>query len=85
MSTAAADPVDGGAASTENVKAPQVEPQVDNHSPQGSPEPSPAAQEHEEDTAKPNAAPLQKRRRVTRACDECRRKKIKCDGPFFFL
>ncbi|KAK5110069.1 hypothetical protein LTR62_006314 [Meristemomyces frigidus] len=23
---------------------------------------------------------LQKRRRVTRACDECRRKKIKCDG-----
>jgi hypothetical protein len=29
---------------------------------------------------KPNAAHLQKRRRVTRACDECRRKKIKCDG-----
>lgn len=26
------------------------------------------------------SAPLQKRRRVTRACDECRRKKIKCDG-----
>lgn len=25
-------------------------------------------------------APIQKRRRVTRACDECRRKKIKCDG-----
>ncbi|CAL3964880.1 hypothetical protein PZA11_002220 [Diplocarpon coronariae] len=25
-------------------------------------------------------ASLQKRRRVTRACDECRRKKIKCDG-----
>ncbi|KAI5853454.1 fungal-specific transcription factor domain-containing protein [Tricharina praecox] len=24
--------------------------------------------------------PQQKRRRVTRACDECRRKKIKCDG-----
>lgn len=23
---------------------------------------------------------LHKRRRVTRACDECRRKKIKCDG-----
>ncbi|KFY89057.1 hypothetical protein V498_06543, partial [Pseudogymnoascus sp. VKM F-4517 (FW-2822)] len=32
-------------------------------------------------TAQPRAtAPLQKRRRVTRACDECRRKKIKCDG-----
>jgi hypothetical protein len=29
--------------------------------------------------AKPNV-PMQKRRRVTRACDECRRKKIKCDG-----
>ena len=28
----------------------------------------------------PKAQPLQKRRRVTRACDECRRKKIKCDG-----
>lgn len=26
------------------------------------------------------AVHLQKRRRVTRACDECRRKKIKCDG-----
>jgi len=26
------------------------------------------------------APPMQKRRRVTRACDECRRKKIKCDG-----
>jgi len=33
-------------------------------------------------TAQPprSSAPLQKRRRVTRACDECRRKKIKCDG-----
>ncbi|KAK9355159.1 fungal-specific transcription factor domain-containing protein [Lipomyces doorenjongii] len=27
-----------------------------------------------------NPTPIQKRRRVTRACDECRRKKIKCDG-----
>ncbi|KAL9019608.1 MAG: hypothetical protein Q9185_003150 [Variospora sp. 1 TL-2023] len=26
------------------------------------------------------SATMQKRRRVTRACDECRRKKIKCDG-----
>ena len=25
-------------------------------------------------------SPIQKRRRVTRACDECRRKKIKCNG-----
>ncbi|KAL4810328.1 fungal-specific transcription factor domain-containing protein [Aspergillus unguis] len=32
--------------------------------------------------AKPlkTSLPMQKRRRVTRACDECRRKKIKCDG-----
>jgi hypothetical protein len=28
----------------------------------------------------PQSLPLQKRRRVGRACDECRRKKIKCDG-----
>ncbi|KAF1842958.1 uncharacterized protein K460DRAFT_356749 [Cucurbitaria berberidis CBS 394.84] len=28
----------------------------------------------------PRPQPMQKRRRVTRACDECRRKKIKCDG-----
>lgn len=34
--------------------------------------------EYESDN-KPKA-PQQKRRRVTRACDECRRKKIKCDG-----
>ena len=27
-----------------------------------------------------SAPPAQKRRRVTRACDECRLKKIKCDG-----
>jgi hypothetical protein len=34
-----------------------------------------AADDHD-----PKPQPLQKRRRVTRACDECRRKKIKCDG-----
>lgn len=33
-----------------------------------------------EQPQKPSAGPMQKRRRVTRACDECRRKKIKCDG-----
>lgn len=31
-------------------------------------------------TSGATSMPLQKRRRVTRACDECRRKKIKCDG-----
>jgi hypothetical protein len=30
--------------------------------------------------ADPKSLPMQKRRRVGRACDECRRKKIKCDG-----
>ncbi|KAI1384697.1 fungal-specific transcription factor domain-containing protein [Hypoxylon trugodes] len=33
-----------------------------------------------ESSSETPSAPLQKRRRVTRACDECRRKKIKCDG-----
>ncbi|CCH41093.1 putative transcriptional activator [Wickerhamomyces ciferrii] len=28
----------------------------------------------------PSKATLQKRKRVTRACDECRKKKVKCDG-----
>ncbi|KAF2275428.1 uncharacterized protein EI97DRAFT_450995 [Westerdykella ornata] len=36
--------------------------------------------EKPEQTQKTPGGPLQKRRRVTRACDECRRKKIKCDG-----
>ncbi|KAL2169681.1 hypothetical protein VTG60DRAFT_5820 [Thermothelomyces hinnuleus] len=34
----------------------------------------------QEDVGEAPSMPLQKRRRVTRACDECRRKKIKCDG-----
>ncbi|RSL97452.1 hypothetical protein CEP52_010908 [Fusarium oligoseptatum] len=47
--------------------------------------PSPSASiksDNEGDEDGPNAPsqPIQKRRRVTRACDECRRKKIKCDG-----
>ena len=40
--------------------------------------PSPSSVDGEAGT-KPHG-PMQKRRRVTRACDECRRKKIKCDG-----
>ncbi|KAI1479010.1 fungal-specific transcription factor domain-containing protein [Daldinia eschscholtzii] len=35
---------------------------------------------HAESSSETPSVPLQKRRRVTRACDECRRKKIKCDG-----
>ncbi|KAK4661590.1 Gypsy retrotransposon integrase-like protein 1 [Podospora pseudopauciseta] len=38
------------------------------------------APESQDGTGDAPSMPLQKRRRVTRACDECRRKKIKCDG-----
>jgi hypothetical protein len=46
---------------------------------------SPAGSDSEPDIPAEGGAdapsqPIQKRRRVTRACDECRRKKIKCDG-----
>lgn len=56
---------------------------------------SPRGQHNGDDSTSPSSAqgaaapssqgskvppPMQKRRRVTRACDECRRKKIKCDG-----
>ena len=43
---------------------------------------SPSDDEHDTPPPPPadGAKPVQKRRRVTRACDECRRKKIKCDG-----
>lgn len=33
-----------------------------------------------QDASPSQSLPMQKRRRVGRACDECRRKKIKCDG-----
>lgn len=39
-------------------------------------DPSSSAQ----DASHSQSLPMQKRRRVGRACDECRRKKIKCDG-----
>ncbi len=41
---------------------------------------SPAGEDGVEQAPKTVPTPVQKRRRVTRACDECRRKKIKCDG-----
>lgn len=46
---------------------------------QASPSATPAADTKGVPAAK-TPGQLQKRRRVTRACDECRRKKIKCDG-----
>ncbi|KAF2197368.1 hypothetical protein GQ43DRAFT_209497 [Delitschia confertaspora ATCC 74209] len=50
-------------------------------SPAGAAEETSPTNENDPDNAqKPSAIPMQKRRRVTRACDECRRKKIKCDG-----
>ncbi|KAH1646709.1 hypothetical protein KXX16_000407 [Aspergillus fumigatus] len=39
-----------------------------------------AGHSHFSDSKPKEPLPMQKRRRVTRACDECRRKKIKCDG-----
>jgi hypothetical protein len=42
--------------------------------------PTGSESEQESGAADAPSAPIQKRRRVTRACDECRRKKIKCDG-----
>jgi hypothetical protein len=45
-----------------------------------SPQLSPTSVHGDDDTSARPAIPSQKRRRVTRACDECRRKKIKCDG-----
>ena len=41
---------------------------------------SPEGEEASVDQPTKPPGPMQKRRRVTRACDECRRKKIKCDG-----
>ncbi|KAK5160830.1 hypothetical protein LTR04_004517 [Oleoguttula sp. CCFEE 6159] len=42
--------------------------------------PSASAADTSSGQAPKSLPPVQKRRRVTRACDECRRKKIKCDG-----
>lgn len=55
----------------------------DSETPHASPHDSPRLSPTPADGADPTSkatAPIQKRRRVTRACDECRRKKIKCDG-----
>jgi len=38
------------------------------------------ANDHLDDPSDKSSLPMQKRRRVTRACDTCRGKKIKCDG-----
>ncbi|KAL1600592.1 Gypsy retrotransposon integrase-like protein 1 [Paraconiothyrium brasiliense] len=48
--------------------------------PDGDEQTSPINDDGEEQPHKTATGPMQKRRRVTRACDECRRKKIKCDG-----
>ncbi|KAF2183150.1 hypothetical protein K469DRAFT_751731 [Zopfia rhizophila CBS 207.26] len=54
-------------------------PQVE-ETPDTTEQPSPINENDSDQPQKTAAAPMQKRRRVTRACDECRRKKIKCDG-----
>ncbi|KAI9738136.1 MAG: hypothetical protein M1818_005565 [Claussenomyces sp. TS43310] len=58
--------------SSNHTAAAQWQAQQDQQSPNGTNSPT---------TQQPRPTPpIQKRRRVTRACDECRRKKIKCDG-----
>lgn len=56
----------------------------DQHNSQGPPsshtDPSQSSASHPIEAKVTTTVPMQKRRRVTRACDECRRKKIKCDG-----
>ncbi|KAI0851859.1 fungal-specific transcription factor domain-containing protein [Daldinia vernicosa] len=53
---------------------------LDTGSPAGETPASAPQGSHAESSSETPSVPLQKRRRVTRACDECRRKKIKCDG-----
>ncbi|KAM3070325.1 Gypsy retrotransposon integrase-like protein 1 [Clarireedia jacksonii] len=64
---------------TQNQSQSQTQSQDAPASPRHS-SPDPDTQEWNASASQPRPAPLQKRRRVTRACDECRRKKIKCDG-----
>lgn len=52
----------------------------DDSSPEDSEMPSQRGESASGDGQGKPSVPMQKRRRVTRACDECRRKKIKCDG-----
>lgn len=56
----------------------QYDPSLHEDSPETGDDESPSRDVVDGQAPKPQ--PLQKRRRVTRACDECRRKKIKCDG-----
>lgn len=81
MDSPASDTVDVRAsASAQSVQSgPYDTPRVDNTDDQPD-QPSPINDDGTEPSQKPPVAPMQKRRRVTRACDECRRKKIKCDG-----
>lgn len=69
-------------AGSENESGPGSDHQDDQQSPDDSV--GPGSIKTEADGSNPTnrtpSMPLQKRRRVTRACDECRRKKIKCDG-----
>lgn len=67
-----------------NESAPGSEQMEEQQSPEDSTGPgSVKAENAGQDSVNANQSlpmPVQKRRRVTRACDECRRKKIKCDG-----
>ncbi|KAF2738758.1 transcriptional activator Mut3p [Polyplosphaeria fusca] len=62
-----------------SVQADQWDNSVADDTPDAAEHPSPI-NDDDADQPQKTTAPMQKRRRVTRACDECRRKKIKCDG-----
>lgn len=64
-----------------NESAPGSDQMEEQQSPEDSTGVGSVKAENADEDANPAAPmPVQKRRRVTRACDECRRKKIKCDG-----
>ncbi len=77
MEHASPEDYDDGVSDGESVGG---ESAVKQESSPASPSSARLAGEGKKTSSAKSAAHLQKRRRVTRACDECRRKKIKCDG-----
>jgi len=68
------------ASSSENIDVDASNESDDQLQPQGEKDDGPSISVTRSSQPPNSSIPTQKRRRVTRACDECRRKKIKCDG-----
>ncbi|KAF2020637.1 hypothetical protein BU24DRAFT_340202 [Aaosphaeria arxii CBS 175.79] len=79
MDSPASETVDVRTTGSGNQPSQYGSPQLED-SPELADQNSPSNEDDADQPQKPTIAPMQKRRRVTRACDECRRKKIKCDG-----